>query len=499
MDIVTPVVGGIIGYFTNWLAIKMLFRPYTEKRIFNIRVPFTPGLMPKERYELSKKVGAIISTHLLTQEVMVSALTSDDIHENIDNLMDKIIQNLNNESRTIGQVLDRTLGDHQLVDDIINKVIEIILSEVDKEESQVKIVDFMVSKAEYLLKTQANAFPIEKLSLSIFNIFKDYGKEYINSEAFDQHIKTNITGWSNCIEQNQRTLGEVLSNNTIERIKLTVSQKVEPVSNLVLEFIEKPEIEAKIKDFILYLINENVTKFITMFVSPTKIYESIIKSFKEYLKDENNYVKTAEVILNTIDRISDMRLSQINQKINYRSDYLADVVISSIRKFATEDNFSNLLKSISDFTVKLDKMNLYDIIINFEPDINKKTKHYLLNLIKNGTNNEAFRQNIGNMIKTKVNDVINLSIKDITAIISLDTPMLNKTVLTIYDGVIKNGMLDILQAMNIAKIVENRINSLDVKQAEDIVLEVVKKELRAITVIGGVLGFVIALLPQIMQ
>ncbi len=52
MDIrffVTPVVAGIIGYVTNALAIKMLFRPYRAVYIGRFHVPFTPGIIPSQR------------------------------------------------------------------------------------------------------------------------------------------------------------------------------------------------------------------------------------------------------------------------------------------------------------------------------------------------------------------------------------------------------------------------------------------------------------------
>ena len=42
-----PIIGGVIGYSTNWLAIKMMFRPHKAKYIFGMKIPFTPGLMPK--------------------------------------------------------------------------------------------------------------------------------------------------------------------------------------------------------------------------------------------------------------------------------------------------------------------------------------------------------------------------------------------------------------------------------------------------------------------
>ena len=42
--VVPPIAGAIIAYITNVIAIKMLFRPLNEIRVFGIRVPFTPGI-----------------------------------------------------------------------------------------------------------------------------------------------------------------------------------------------------------------------------------------------------------------------------------------------------------------------------------------------------------------------------------------------------------------------------------------------------------------------
>ena len=69
-----PILGGIIALSTNWIAIKMLFRPHREVRLFGLRLPFTPGLIPKERSRLARKLGEAISVHLLTPDVLASKL-----------------------------------------------------------------------------------------------------------------------------------------------------------------------------------------------------------------------------------------------------------------------------------------------------------------------------------------------------------------------------------------------------------------------------------------
>ncbi|MGD1712535.1 DUF445 domain-containing protein [Hydrocoleum sp. CS-953] len=63
---VPPIAGGIIGYFTNDIAIKMLFRPYRPYYIFRRKLPFTPGLIPANQERLAKRVADTIMGSLLT-------------------------------------------------------------------------------------------------------------------------------------------------------------------------------------------------------------------------------------------------------------------------------------------------------------------------------------------------------------------------------------------------------------------------------------------------
>ncbi|MEL6816335.1 MAG: DUF445 family protein, partial [Cyanobacteria bacterium J06598_3] len=65
-----PVLGGVIGYFTNDIAIKMLFRPYKPKYVLGRRIPFTPGLIPSNQQRLAKKISDVIMRSLLTPEEM---------------------------------------------------------------------------------------------------------------------------------------------------------------------------------------------------------------------------------------------------------------------------------------------------------------------------------------------------------------------------------------------------------------------------------------------
>jgi uncharacterized membrane protein YheB (UPF0754 family) len=63
-----PILGGVIGYFTNDIAIKMLFRPYRAIYVAGRRLPFTPGLIPRNQERLAQRISDTIMGSLLTPE-----------------------------------------------------------------------------------------------------------------------------------------------------------------------------------------------------------------------------------------------------------------------------------------------------------------------------------------------------------------------------------------------------------------------------------------------
>ena len=74
-----PLLGAIIGFLTNALAIRMLFRPLREVRIFGLHVPLTPGVIPRRRQELARSIGRMVSEQLLSADAITARLQSPDI------------------------------------------------------------------------------------------------------------------------------------------------------------------------------------------------------------------------------------------------------------------------------------------------------------------------------------------------------------------------------------------------------------------------------------
>ena len=84
LKIIVPIaVGAMIGYFTNALAIRMMFRPRRPVFIGKWQLPFTPGIVPKNQSRIAAAVSRAVSGQLFTQEDLVAQLKGSAAKEEI--------------------------------------------------------------------------------------------------------------------------------------------------------------------------------------------------------------------------------------------------------------------------------------------------------------------------------------------------------------------------------------------------------------------------------
>ena len=80
LKIIIPIlVGALIGYCTNYIAIKMLFRPRKPVFVFGKKLPFTPGVIPKNQPRIASAVGKAVGQNLFTNDDIVAAITESDL------------------------------------------------------------------------------------------------------------------------------------------------------------------------------------------------------------------------------------------------------------------------------------------------------------------------------------------------------------------------------------------------------------------------------------
>lgn len=135
---IAPLLGGLIGYITNDIAIRMLFRPHKAKYLFGIHIPFTPGIIPKEKGRFAEAIGGVISENLMNNEVLEKYLLSDEMIGKVRSAVEEFIsiQQQNQES------VARFLG-HYLSKDEIDSIAQNINQSITKQTYE-KLADSSV-------------------------------------------------------------------------------------------------------------------------------------------------------------------------------------------------------------------------------------------------------------------------------------------------------------------------------------------------------------------
>ena len=112
--LIGPATGFFIGGLTNWVAIKLMFRPHQPKYLFGMQLPFTPGLIPKERGRIAEAVGSSISENLMNKEVLEKNLLSEEMLTKIGSEYDTFISRQKVNGETFREFLGHFISSQDL-------------------------------------------------------------------------------------------------------------------------------------------------------------------------------------------------------------------------------------------------------------------------------------------------------------------------------------------------------------------------------------------------
>ncbi|MCL2093055.1 MAG: DUF445 family protein [Treponema sp.] len=136
--LIPPLVGGFIGYMTNMVAIRMLFRPHSEVRILGLRLPFTPGILPRQRDKLALSIGRMVEQELLSEEVLRRRLEGPELQEKTRAALGAYTGEI--LDRPLTQILEEEGQDFPLRDivgDFVNsRIFETLLEEIIRSRAK---------------------------------------------------------------------------------------------------------------------------------------------------------------------------------------------------------------------------------------------------------------------------------------------------------------------------------------------------------------------------
>ena len=188
--IATPLIGAVIGYVTNWIAVKMLFRPRKEIRVFGKRLPFTPGVIPRGQGRLARAVGNVVETQLLTPEYLGEKLLSKESEEEFKSHVQSWIDSQKASEDTLYSSISNIVEEDRLNNFIVSteeSLSDFLSEQIIAMEPGKLIVDKVMQEAQ------------NKLSESMFGMM--LGGSFIEKiagqiqEGIDAYIAENARGY----------------------------------------------------------------------------------------------------------------------------------------------------------------------------------------------------------------------------------------------------------------------------------------------------------------
>ena len=158
--LVMILISGAIGWITNWVAIKMLFRPHRE---INFGLFKIQGLIPKRKAEIGSGIANIIQNELISVKDVISNIDREEFSKRLNKLIDEVLnKNLKKKVKEKFPFLQVFFTD-KVAKDIGNAIKSIIM------ENQEKIFEIFSNYAEenidfeIIISDKISSFSLDKL------------------------------------------------------------------------------------------------------------------------------------------------------------------------------------------------------------------------------------------------------------------------------------------------------------------------------------------------
>ncbi|MBX5320205.1 DUF445 domain-containing protein [Staphylococcus caprae] len=342
------IIGALIGGITNVIAIRMLFHPFKPYYIFKMRIPFTPGLIPKRRDEIANKIGQVIEDHLITEEMIREKLNQPQSRDAIHDLVFTQIHKLKGKDATIenfAQFFDINI--HEVIDGKVSPAIEGQLNAfyynhqhetihhllpkelIELADHKVEdIADLLCERAKVYLNSDKGAHDIYDM---LDTFFQEKGKivgllqMFMTKESIAERIQHEL------IRLTQHPKARTIINQVIRNEYETLKNKT------LIELIDKEQFENISKS-----TSELVLSYMNLNDKARMPLSELAPQLIRYLENEAA-TKITSVIVHNISQ----HLTKIMQKINLRQ-----LIEDQINTFEL-DYIENLIIEIANKELKL--------------------------------------------------------------------------------------------------------------------------------------------------
>mgnify|MGYP000135602265 CR=1 FL=1 len=84
----SALIGALIGYVTNDIAIRLLFRPLRPRRVLGMTLQ---GLIPRRQHEIAASLGQIMAEHILDGQALAGKLMDPDTMGEVESVLERTV------------------------------------------------------------------------------------------------------------------------------------------------------------------------------------------------------------------------------------------------------------------------------------------------------------------------------------------------------------------------------------------------------------------------
>ncbi|HUX49587.1 MAG TPA: DUF445 family protein [Spirochaetia bacterium] len=506
--VVPPLLGAIIGYVTNAIAIKMLFRPLTEVRVLGIRLPFTPGIIPRQRRQLAESIGRMVSTQLLNADTVRTHIATAAFKESIRNQIAGMTNHLlatppagSNDSdvTAIGTGLSgflRGLFSRFIHSPSFDRVSHDFVRRGFQFLSGLSIHDLI--PAAYR-GTEAEI--VAQLQPIVARILGDRAEGAI-TEAGVRWVQE-------LLAENIR-LNTVVSDELVSRLTLVVSRLYMPTVRAVLHWLSEDEVKSDLsvrgKDVLKHVF-ERLNFFQRFLVTAGQYDRSLEERMPQIIDDLIEAIREAAQSPETKARIIDGGSRWLQQ---LRERGLADVCDDggidlpgvARRAFAMvagvvvgpggQERIARLVyRAIDEHSGRSLIEVLRDVLGITEQSVHSWLDEKVFTLRDSPAAAGDALSVVSTLLSGLLEEVSTRPLGELLALTVEQKAAIDNFVShRIYD-IIDLKLPDVVEALDVQGLVEDKINALDILNVENLLLMIIEKQLKWINLFGGVLGALI--------
>ena len=277
--IIRPIIGAVIGYVTNWIAVKMLFRPLNPIKIGKIKLPFTPGIIPKNKERIAKAIGDTISNNLLTEDAIVNSLLSEEKEKIIQEKIEQELTKCSNENSIKENILK--IVEEDTYSKAVNFINDSLADNIVKTLKEENIGNMIASQIEIAAKEkmQGSMLRIFGINSIISNISSEVsikineyidanGKEIVSNiinKKIDELEETKVSAITRKINDSEIDVVSIIMNiyNKIMKEKLTEILKAINISNIVTDKINSMDM-LELEKLILTIMKKELNSLVNL-------------------------------------------------------------------------------------------------------------------------------------------------------------------------------------------------------------------------------------------